>query len=544
MMQNFTSILSKVQQLQAQHPSFANSTLIALSEAAQLNVDAEAQLDNLAIKSCLARTPENMLELQTLIRQICDKDLAFGLSYCLTSFMAATNIWLAGNDYQRGLLADIFAKNGVISIAYHEPAHGNDLAANQFQAIATEGGFLLSGHKHVVNNVHRADAIVIFARTGGSHPARQHTLFLIPRDYLVEPQFSLCERVTPQGVNSCHITGFECKQLFIPTSCQLGELGFAVEYALRAFQITRTLLPGISLGTVQTAFNQVSDFAQQRVLYGKKIALLPHVSDQLTQCGSNLFIAQAMTEGLSRGLHLCPDKMAAYSAANKYFVPKLMRQTLKQLASVYGARYYLRGSLFEKILRDYQVVNFGHAGSLVCQASLIAQLDKLLAPSKTEAVWLWQDLPKFDMTSLRLGVRRGCVILASLDQMLERIAEIKDIPDEDKTVFHDAIVRCLAHVQSLKQQPVTESNAGLLSYQYCLLLAATCLIQQYISAPTAPIERYTQALTQITRLLHSPYADFKSVFRLGQDLGHTSSTDTLAGQSERFYRSTPFYYTL
>lgn len=543
-MDNFSHTLTKLQQLHAQHPSFANNTLLALSEAGSLNLDAEAQLDQLSIKSYLGQAPDDLLALQTLLRKICEKDMAFGLSYCLTSFMAATNVWLAGNNEQQALLTDIFANNGVISVAYHEPEHGNDLAANQFSAKPTEGGFLLSGQKHVINNVHRADAIVVFAKTAGAHPARQHSLFFIPREYLDNRHFSVRERVSPQGVNGCHITGFDCNELFIPSHCLLGEQGAAIEYALRAFQITRTLLPGISLGAVQTAFEQVSAFAEQRVLYSKSIAALPHVRDQLAICQANLLIANAMTEGLTRGLHLCPDKMAAYSAANKYFVPKLMRQTLKQLASVYGARYFLRGSLFEKILRDYQVVNFGHAGSLVCQASLVSQLDKLLAENNQTEVWLWQaPLPQFDIQALRLGVRRGCVILASLQTMPEKIANCAHLSAEDKAKYQLFLDHFASQFHALTKLALNDDNAGLASYRYCLLLAATCLLQQSLSAPVAPMAQYQYALQQIQSFLKSPYADFKCPINLGID-SDAMSAQNLSVSASQAPVLNPFYYSL
>ncbi|MGC7323270.1 acyl-CoA dehydrogenase family protein, partial [Mycobacteroides abscessus subsp. massiliense] len=68
-----------------------------------------------------------------------------------------------------------------LSVAYHELDHGNDMAANEVRAVATAGGYRLSGRKEVINNASRASAAVVFARTS-DRPGRSHSLFLADLD--------------------------------------------------------------------------------------------------------------------------------------------------------------------------------------------------------------------------------------------------------------------------------------------------------------------------------------------------------------------------
>jgi len=40
-----------------------------------------------------------------VLRAVCAKDMSFGLGYILTTFMAATNLWIAGNPIQRDMFS-------------------------------------------------------------------------------------------------------------------------------------------------------------------------------------------------------------------------------------------------------------------------------------------------------------------------------------------------------------------------------------------------------------------------------------------------------
>ncbi|WAT06681.1 hypothetical protein O1V64_12430 [Rouxiella badensis] len=56
-----------------------------------------------------------------LLRTLCERDLGLGLGYILTTFMAATNVWVAGSSEQKAQCNALLAAGKKISIAYHEP---------------------------------------------------------------------------------------------------------------------------------------------------------------------------------------------------------------------------------------------------------------------------------------------------------------------------------------------------------------------------------------------------------------------------------------
>lgn len=379
---SFTDTMNQLHHLLDTSPSLRPAVILALDEAAQTNYPAEAALDALGMMSALA-TDENglpvalMPELMALLRTLSQRDLALGLGYILTTFMAATNVWVAGSAEQKQQCNDLLADGKKISIAYHELDHGNDFGSNQLTAEPVPGGYLLNGRKQVINNIGRAGALVLQARTGGDQGMRTHSLMLIDFADLDAAHYKILPRFTTQGVRGCQIAGIEFSNCFVADSCLLGKDGMAFSYALTAFQITRALLPGVSLGTIDSALTIATRYCSQRQLYGADLLALPHVRGELSHAWLEYSLCDNLCYAVARGLHVVPAEMSVLGSLCKAQVPLRMRAVLKKLALVLGSRYYLRegeAALFEKIVRDYPVVSLGHASSLTCQAALAPQL--------------------------------------------------------------------------------------------------------------------------------------------------------------------------
>lgn len=440
-MLNITQSLARLDSLRQHSPALSPDVILALDEAKQINSAAESELDVLGLMTALncdaEGSPEcSMPELLSLLRKISQCDLALNLGYILTTFMAVTNIWVAGSGQQRQHCNQLLAAGKKIAIAYHELEHGNDFAANQLTATAVEGGYLLQGCKEVVNNVHRAGAMVLQARTSDDNTMRNFSLFFIDMEQLAEKNYRLLPRFATQGVRSCQIAGIEFEHCFIPASCLLGQTGHGISYALKAFQITRALLPGISLGNISQALSITYRYCLQRHLYGDNLLAIAHVRDLLSTCILDYLLSDNLSYLAARALHQQTATMSVLSALCKAHIPLRMRTVLKKLAVILGSRYFLRegeAALFEKIMRDYPVVSLGHASSLTCQASLLPQLPmifkKFIWPqpdlaNKLSALFSDGALPPFAPTRLALSVSGQDLLFNSIHYWPEHIAQL------------------------------------------------------------------------------------------------------------------------
>ncbi|MGH3805166.1 MAG: acyl-CoA dehydrogenase [Pseudonocardiaceae bacterium] len=336
------------------------------------------------------------------LRPVFRRDAALGLGQGVVSLMAAAPVWLAGTAAQRSHVAAPLLAGQKLAVGFHELAHGNDFLHNECRAHRTAEGLRLTGAKELINNADRAAAIVLLARTGDGGHGGAHSLLLIDPAVLPPDRFQILPRFRTAGVRACVISGWRFTDCPLPADALLGPVGSGPDTSLRAFQLTRVALPGMALGLLEAALHTVLCFMRDRRLYGSRVADLPHPRTVLAGATTDLLIADSLVTTVARALHLLPDQCSAYAAAVKYLVPRLITEGLAELASVLGARSYLRSgphAIVGKHLRDAPVVSLGHAGESVCLLSILPQLPRL-----ARRAWPRSDAPPPTLFNLDVPV--------------------------------------------------------------------------------------------------------------------------------------------
>ncbi|MFF6781352.1 acyl-CoA dehydrogenase family protein [Streptomyces sp. NPDC012510] len=363
-----------------------HARLLEADEAGELSAAGEKLLDGFGLNAEFVPTAhggrlERIDTLARVLREVFRRDLALGLGYGVTSFMAAVNVWTGGDERQRTRLAEILLGGGRVSVAYHELAHGNDFLRNEFEArVQPDGSFLLHGAKQVINNAARAHAWLLFSRTDPAPGPRSHSVLMVERDQVAPERLTLLPRYGTVGVRGCLLSGLDFDGARVPEQALVGELGHGADLALRSFQLTRSALPAMALGAADTALRTVVSFARGRHLYKRTVAEIPQARATLGDAFLDLLISDCLCLVGTRSVHLLPDEASVYAAAVKYLVPTLLREAVHDLSIVLGARFYLREGefgFFQKHLRDLPVLSLGHAGAAACQATIIPQLPRL-----------------------------------------------------------------------------------------------------------------------------------------------------------------------
>ncbi|MEU0439731.1 MULTISPECIES: acyl-CoA dehydrogenase [unclassified Streptomyces] len=480
--------------------------LLQDDEAGEISAAGERILDAAVLNAdFVPRAEGGRLErIDTLVRvmrSVFRRDVTLGLGYGVTSFMAGVNVWTEGDADQRARFARILLDGGKVSVAYHELAHGNDFVRNEFEARpSVDGGYLLNGEKQVINNADRAAAWVLFGRTNPAPGSRSHSVFFAERAGLDASTYRVLPRYDAVGVRGCHLSGLHFDNTPLPDTALVGELGKGVELALRAFQITRSAVPGMALGATDTSLRTVVRFALGRQLYRKSVMDIPHAKATLSAAFLDLLICDSLSLAATRAVHLLPEETSVYAAATKYLVPKLLTEAMHELSIVLGARFYVREGefgIFQKHIRDLPVLSLGHAGSAACQATIIPQLPRLARrawfsddPAPAALFRLRDDLDEIPFADLTLASGRDR-LSASL------IAAIDELPSgtpEERTVHAIALKMMdeLRRLQEAGSSLAPEDRTALaspatfaLADRYTVLLAAASVIGVWQQARTA-----------------------------------------------------------
>jgi alkylation response protein AidB-like acyl-CoA dehydrogenase len=414
-------------------------------------------------------------------RTLWRRDPCLGAGYGFGSFIAWASIWASGNEDQRRRAAELLLDNGRIAAAFHELDHGNDFANAEFTARRGDGQWLLTGRKEVVANLRRADTIVLFARTSGS--VGSHSQFLVWRDNLSAPGVRDLPRFGSSGMRGVQLGGMDFAGCPIPADALLGAEGQGMESALRAFQITGSVVPALIAGPLDTALRAVLGFALERRLYGGVVTDIPYVRSVIARAYADLLAIDAMSAVALRAPHLS-SAAALYAPAASYLTSRIVLDAFEELRSVMGAQGYLRQgryAIFQKMARDITSAAFSHMPRAACLAMILPHLPRLARRS-----WL-QDPPAerllFDLEAelaplnperLTVGAPLGDDVIAALAEIAGR--------EPDSGLASRFAARFLDELRSLRDRcaalPPKDRTTGAspeafaLADRYTVLLAA------------------------------------------------------------------------
>lgn len=462
------------------------ASVLAADEQGAVWLEGEALLDQLNFSTNLVPADlggewGQMDHLMDLYRALFRRDPCLGLGYSGTTFIACCNIWSVGTSAQREVIAEILKNNGKLACSYYESAHGNDLAAVEFLAQSTEGGLVLSGRKEVTTNIKRAEAAVIFARTSDSSGSRSHSQLLLEKDQLPPGAFTDLNRHSSVGMRGIQLGGFELDQIKVPSSAILGERGQALETTMRSFQVTRSLIPGMFAGALDSALRLAFQFCQQRKLHGKYLIEFSNIRFELVMSYLDTLLIDSISRLGARSLQAIPEMGCLYAPAIKIAVPNLLLSAMDRLANLLGASFYRRQGaygLFQKLYRDTKPIGFAHVGRPACQLTLLPLLH--LMSKKEEFLDLPAELTDphsrldpLEFDALRLSPITADPLLALIDHPPAEIdSKLVEVLQRAKASF-------LEDIRMIKPTEFTASAPKRLyelSSRYAgLLTAASCL---------------------------------------------------------------------
>ncbi|GIH21320.1 acyl-CoA dehydrogenase [Rugosimonospora africana] len=473
------------------------TAILAADERAEMLRAGEQTLDEygLGAEFVPAEHGGRLTRLEHLVdvmRSVYRRDPCLGLGYGSSSLIGAVNVWASGDLEQCRMVADVLLRNRMLACAYHELAHGNDIARNEFEARSTGSGLSLSGKKEVIANVERAAALVIFARTDAKAGGRSHSQILVDRASLSPDSVRYLPRFRSAGMRGVHLGGIEFQDCTVPTDSVVGFAGQGLETALTSFQITRTVLPAMTVGILDTGLRTTIAHVTGRKLYGGTAIDFPYVRSILVGAFLDLLISDCVGTVIARAAHLIPAQLSVYASAAKYLIPKIVIDAMDRLSEVLGSEFYLRegdSAIFQKLLRDVRPAGFGHASGAACQLTILPQLPALARkswamedPVSPALFALDHELPSLRFDRLKISNLGRDQLGASLGFGLDGESDF-DAPDREvgqlralfATEFQD-LGNKVAQLSPAEVTPDASSDTYDLASRYAILLAASCCI--------------------------------------------------------------------
>lgn len=259
----------------------------------------------------------------------------------------------------------VAAGEAVAAFALTEPEAGSDVAGLATRAVATDGGYLLSGTKTFISNAPDADIYSLFARTEEGAGARDVTAFAVPAESPGLSGSSL-ELLAPHPVGRLELT-----EVFVPAANVLGARGAGLKVALRTLELFRPSVGAAAVGMAQAALDASLAWARSRHAFGRAIGEFQAVSHTLAEMATRLEAARLLVYAAASGYDSGTRRSEAPAMA-KLHATETAQWVVDRAVQIHGARGLEKGHLLEHLYREVRAPRI-YEGTSEIQREVIAR---------------------------------------------------------------------------------------------------------------------------------------------------------------------------
>lgn len=281
-------------------------------------------------------------------------------SYCMT--LATGPILAAGSEEQRRRYLPALCRGELVTaFGLTEPAGGSDAASITTYARKEGNGYVLNGRKCFITNAHRADVMVVFART--EKDARRGggiSIFLVDKG---TAGFVVGQRYRALGHCANPIWEVMFDDCRVPADSLIGEEGEGFRYIQNDFSKIRAVYGSRCVGVAQSAINYALKYAADRVAFGQPIASFQgirfKVADIVTKIEAARQLSYRACVVADRG---GPEAPAAASMA-KHFAADVCMEATSEAIQLMGGHGYIVDHPLERMYREAKLFQIGDGSS-------------------------------------------------------------------------------------------------------------------------------------------------------------------------------------
>ncbi|MEW8985496.1 MAG: acyl-CoA dehydrogenase [Bacillus sp. (in: firmicutes)] len=250
-----------------------------------------------------------------------------------------------------------------------EPGSGSDAGGMKTTARRDGDEFILHGSKIFITNGGIADIYVVFAVTDATQKHKGTSAFIVESD---TPGFSVGKKEKKLGIRSSPTTEIIFEDCRVPAANMLGEEGEGFKIAMMTLDGGRNGIAAQAVGIAQGALDAATDYAKERVQFGKPIAQQQGVGFKLADMATSIEAARLLTyqaawlesEGLPYGKE---------SAMSKLFAGDTAMKVTTEAVQIFGGYGYTKDYPVERYMRDAKITQI-YEGTQEIQRLVISRM--------------------------------------------------------------------------------------------------------------------------------------------------------------------------
>ncbi len=257
-----------------------------------------------------------------------------------------------GTDEQKGrFLPPLIAGQEKACFGVTEPDAGLDTTKLKTFARKVPGGYSVSGRKIWISTAQVADRMLLLARTTPLESVKKPTEGLSLFYTRVDRSKIEIREIDKMGRAAVDTNMLFIDDLFIPEEDRIGEEGRGFEYILHGLNPERILIAAEAIGLGRAALAIATQYAKERVVFGRPIGMNQGVQHPLAQAWMQLESANLMMlKAAAR--YDAGQSCGAEANTAKYLAAEAGHNACQTAILTLGGMGYSREYRVERLLRE------------------------------------------------------------------------------------------------------------------------------------------------------------------------------------------------
>ncbi|MFA7556674.1 MAG: acyl-CoA dehydrogenase family protein [Hydrogenophaga sp.] len=252
--------------------------------------------------------------------------------------------------------------DAIVAICLTEPGQGSDASNLQLRARKEGDDYVLHGEKTSITFADRADAYVVFARTGRPEDgAKGVSAFFVPYEGTKGISRTKFDDVGSTIIGRGSVFFDDVR---IPASYLIGEEGKGFTQVMQGFDYSRALIGLQCVGATQASLDEAWAYTKERQAFGRPIAQFQGVSLPLSE-GESMMAAVRQLCYHTLSLRDAGQPHTAEAAMCKWMGPRHGFDTIHQCLLTFGHYGWSKDLAHQQRLRDVMGLELGDGTAAV-----------------------------------------------------------------------------------------------------------------------------------------------------------------------------------
>jgi len=311
---------------------------------------AEHDLLGLPFPESLGGTGTGTLMLNIAIEEVA-KACASSALILMIQELGTLPIQLHGTDEQKQQwLPKCASGEWTPAFCLSEPEAGSDPGAMRTTAVRDGDEWVINGTKNWITNASVADFYIVFAIT--DRESKRASAFVVEKD---RPGFSVPKLEHKLGIKGSPTGQPVLEDVRVPADHLIGEEGRGMKVALSTLERTRLGAAAQAVGIAQGATDYASDYAKERISFGKPIFDHQAIAFKLADMETKTAAARELLYKACAMADRNDPRLGKYSSMAKLFASDAAMEVTVDAVQVLGGYGYVNEYPVERMMRDAKI---------------------------------------------------------------------------------------------------------------------------------------------------------------------------------------------